>query len=185
MALYHFTDSRNIESIMTHGLLSWPLLYRLDIDAVMGSSELSRNLDARRDHEDYVRLATQPDHPMLYYAKNDGRIDDYVWLEIDEAILNKTGVLYSSTNATANGAIIDSNSETAFEYGDNQAEVLVPSRIDPQYISLFENGENYDWDCDDDEEDEDWDCDDDEDDENYDWDCDDDEEDEDWNCDDY
>jgi hypothetical protein len=135
MALYHFTDARNIESIMTHGLLSWPLVYLYDIDAVMGSNEISRRLDARRGHQEYVRLAPQPNHPMLYFAMNDGRIDDYVWLEIDEAVLYKNGVLYSDMNATANDATIDSDSDTVFVYGDRQAEILIPSRIDPKYIT--------------------------------------------------
>ena len=93
MALYHFTDARNIESIMTHGLLSWPSVFKYGIDAVLGSNELSRRLDARRGHQNYVRLAPQANHPMLYFAMNDGRIDDYVWLEIDEAVLYKNGVL--------------------------------------------------------------------------------------------
>ena len=69
MALYHFTDSRNIESIITHGLLSWPLVYRYDIDAVMGANELSRRLDARRVYWEYDWLAPQPDVESINIGK--------------------------------------------------------------------------------------------------------------------
>ena len=133
MALYHFTDYRNIHSIKEFGLLSWPLIDSYGIDAVKGSNQLSRDLDMRKGFEEYVRLALKPKHPMLNYCLRDGRIERACWLAIDDAVLNFPGVYYSNTNAAANRATINQNPNTAFN-GEYDAEILVPRKIATNFI---------------------------------------------------
>ena len=133
MELYHFTDSRNLLSIKKLGLLSWPILFECNISSYMGSNQLSRNLDERKGFERYVRLALQPRHRMLNYCLMDGRINQAIWLSIDDSILMQSGIFYSNTNAAANRAIIDNDPDTALN-GDDQAEILIPERITTNYI---------------------------------------------------
>ena len=133
MALYHFTDSRNLLSIKKYGLLSWPILIERSINSYMGSNQLSRNLDERKGFERFVRLALRPRHRMLNYCLRDGRISQAFWLKIDQRILNHSGIYYSNTNAAANRAIINANPNTAIT-GDDQAEILIPERITTNYI---------------------------------------------------
>ena len=137
MALYHFTDRRNTQSIKRHGLLSWPLVFRYDIAAVLSSNELSRRLDYEKGLGEYVRLALRPKHKMLNYVLRKGRIQSHVWLKIDDSILNSNRVLYSDTNATNRRATINRDWRNAFEYGDNQAEILIPERIHPSFITFL------------------------------------------------
>lgn len=137
MALYHFTDRRNIQSIKRHGLLSWPLIYRYNIPAVLSSNELSRRLDKNKGLEEYVRLALQPNHRMLNYILRTGRIQSHIWLKIDDSILNDSGVLYSDTNAASGRARINRDWRNAFEYGDDQAEILIPGRIHQNFITFL------------------------------------------------
>jgi|TARA_B110000211_G_C13905998_1_gene476188 hypothetical protein len=133
MALYHFTDYRNIHSIKEFGLLSWPLVDSYGIDAIKGSNPLSRRLDMSKGFEEYVRLALRPKHPMLNYCLRDGRIKSAIWLTIDEGVLGIPGVYYSNTNAAATRAIINQNPNTAF-HGEYDAEILIPKKIATNFI---------------------------------------------------
>lgn len=122
---------------MRHGLLSWPLIFKYNINAILSSNELSRSLDNRRGLGSYVRLAPQPSHRMLKRVLNDGTIQRLVWLKIDNSILNNSGVLYSDTNATANKATINNDWRNAFDNGDDQAEILIPRKISPNLITIL------------------------------------------------
>jgi len=133
MRLYHFTDSRNINSIKKFGLLSWPLIDSYGIEAIKGSNPLSREIDKRKGFEEYVRLALKQYHPMLNYCLRDGRIESAIWLTIDEGVLNMPGVYYSNTNAAANRATINQDPNNAFN-GKYDAEILVPRKIAINYI---------------------------------------------------
>ena len=133
MALYHFTDNRNIISIKKFGLLSWPLVDSYGIEAIKGSNQLSRELDKRKGFEEYVRLALKPYHPMLNRCLIDGRIESAFWLTIDEGVLDIPGVYYSNTNAAANRATINQDPDNAFN-GEYDAEILVPRKIAINYI---------------------------------------------------
>lgn len=108
--LYHFTDRRNIESIIrTGGLYSSAFLKQSSIEVPRpGGNELSRNLDVRSGLQDYVRLSFIRDNPMMYAAKADGRISDPVILEIDIDVVRFPDVIFSDRNATANGCVLGS-----------------------------------------------------------------------------
>jgi hypothetical protein len=133
MALYHFTDNRNINSIKKFGLLSWPLIDSYGIEAIKGSNPLSRELDKRKGFEEYVRLALKPYHPMLNYCLRDGRIESAIWLTIDEGVLDIPGVYYSNTNAAVNRATINQDPNNAFN-GEYDAEILIPIKIATNFI---------------------------------------------------
>ena len=140
MALFHFTDSRNLPSIRLHGLLSWKQLVRRNIPHWPASSEDSRKLDARSNLEDYIRLCTRRQHPMAALALYERRIKDYVWLEINDVVTQWRGTVYSSDNAVAKRAIIDRNPLTALGSTSIQAEVLISSRLDTRWITFPEAG---------------------------------------------
>lgn len=99
--LYHFTDRRNIPSIKRNGgLLSWNycVQHKIDIPSP-GGGDLSRQLDISRNLQDYVRLSFTTQHPMMYVAMKDGRIDDPVILKIDPSVVYLKHTKYSNMNA--------------------------------------------------------------------------------------
>lgn len=104
--LYHFTDRRNLESIVRHGgLVSWADACDHDIDiAAPGGSDASHSLDKRMGLEYYVRLSFAQDHPMMHVAMNDGRIEDPVILEIDPQVAYLANTKFSDRNAARTSA---------------------------------------------------------------------------------
>ncbi len=136
MALYHFTDPRNIPSIKKYGLLSWRRLVDRGIIHFPASSELSRELDERKQLDDYVRLCLRPEHPMAYRAIHEDRVDGLVWLKVDRTVARFRSTLFSDRNAAATGAIINSDWATAFKSDDPQAEVLVEGFIGTKWIEF-------------------------------------------------
>lgn len=135
--LYHFADVRNINSIKTYGLLSWYQIQQKQINNVPGSDTLSRQLDANKGLHDYVRLCLHKDHPMLHVCLREGRIRNYRWLEIDPYVWYWRANLYSNINAASHRAIINSDSATALQSGDIQAEVLIHRSLNPKYIRVL------------------------------------------------
>ena len=102
------------------------------------SSEDSRKLDARLNLEDYIRLCTRREHPMATRALHEGRIKNYVWLEINDAVTRWTATLYSNDNAVAKRAIINNDSRTALESNSIQAEILVMGGLNAKWINFPE-----------------------------------------------
>ncbi len=92
--IWHFTDRSNIELIQEHkGLLSLGEAERRGVLIPKpGGNEWSHDADKRKGVEEYVHLAFVDDHPMLFCAKQDGRITDPVWLKIKSEILLREGV---------------------------------------------------------------------------------------------
>jgi hypothetical protein len=103
--LYHFTDRSNIASIKKYGgLYSWDYCIRNNIAiSKAGGDTLSRDLDSRYGLEDYVRCAFVKDHPMMFVALRDGRINEPVILEISIEVCFFENTLFSDINATGNG----------------------------------------------------------------------------------
>ncbi len=104
--LYHFTDRRNLKSIVEHGgLVSWGDACDRDMSiAAPGGSDTSHSLDRRMGLEYYVRLSFISNHPMMHVAMNDGRIDDPVILEIDPQVAYLGGSKFSDRNAARTSA---------------------------------------------------------------------------------
>lgn len=154
--LYHFTDYLNLKSIRRlGGLYSWWSMKQKGLTIPCpGGGELSRSLDSQRNLEDYVRLSFTRNHPMMYAAKSEGRIETpcILKIKIDAAALR--GTKYSNKNATIKrepvnvGDTLDDLKQIHFEtvlqsnhfnleddeISFYQAEVLVKSFLPAEYI---------------------------------------------------
>ena len=147
---YHFTDIRNIESIVkNNGLYSWYSCQEKGITIKNpGGDELSRSLDARKGVADYVRLSFASYIPMQYRKEKEGaRI---VILEIHPSVATLKETLFSDENATSNTCFIGGGlsslqkvnlnaikgcyNRTDPMFSKNQAEILVKSHIPLKYI---------------------------------------------------
>ena len=157
--LYHFTDISNIQSIIDNGgLYSWWSCEAKSIKINRpGGSNQSRSLDSYKGLGNYVRLSFTRNHPMMYVAQNDGRINNPVILEIDLSIVNLSTTKFSDRNATKNGAIISTGFDGAqhihfstvtqrdhfnlipSEKEFYQAEVLVLEKVPLSYITNIDN----------------------------------------------
>ncbi len=161
--VWHFTDRSNLELIEEHhGLLSLGEAERRGIEIPKpGGNEWSHDADKMKGVHEYVHLAFVDDHPMLFHARQDGRIPDPIWLKISSSILldegirfcpdvsNKTGVPI----LTAEEAKEQIDFEVLFTYMDwrdpeiharrqaaIKSEILVPEFISIDYILGIKNG---------------------------------------------
>lgn len=157
--LYHFTDRSNIQSIIDNGgLYSWWSCEAKSIKINRpGGSSQSRSLDSYKGLGNYVRLSFTRNHPMMYVAQSDGRINNPVILEIDLSIVNLSTTKFSDRNATKNGAIIGTGFDGAqhihfsvvtqrdhfnlmpYEKEFYQAEVLVLEKVPISYIKNIDD----------------------------------------------
>jgi hypothetical protein len=153
--LYHFTDWSNIRSIKRFdGLYSWKSSQMNGISVSKpGGDHLSRELDSRKNLEDYVRLAFNANQPMMHVAQKEGRIEYPVILKVDSIVILWNTTLFSDINAAANmasvGGTIENFRRINFQIacgsswtseeqkGLFQAEVLVKSHIPLKYISIL------------------------------------------------
>ena len=153
--LYHFTDRSNIQSIIDNdGLFSWKDCNNMGISVNRpGGSDTSHSIDSYLGLDGYVRLCFTKNHPMMYVAKNDGRIVDPVVLEIDLSVVELSRTKFSDRNAARNGAVINPGlsgarnihfstvrQPTHFNLSDDekeyyQAEVLILEKVPISYIS--------------------------------------------------
>lgn len=149
--LYHFTDKRNIPSIYNSGgLFSWNdcKARGIHVDSP-GSNSISRDIDKYKQLNQYVHLSFNPNQPMLYIAKSEGRIKEAIILKIDTSLILWESTLFSDRNAASTtariGGSIDFFKNINFsiacgstwsenEKGLFQAEVLVKSHVPLKYI---------------------------------------------------
>lgn len=152
--LYHFTDRANLQSIKRHGALySWHYCVSNSIDIPMpGGDDLSRSLDRRYNLQNYVRISFTRNHPMMYVALNQNRINNPVILEIDSEVVFWKNSKYANKNATRNDVSIGSEIDDFkrikfnivklnkhFDLDENnkpyyQAEVLILEKIPIEFI---------------------------------------------------
>jgi len=152
--LYHFTDKKNLKSIKKNGgLYSWKYCEKNKIKIKNpGGNSFSRELDVKYSLEKYVRLSFTKNHPMMYIAKNEGRISNPIILKIDPKVIFLKGTRFSNMNAIKTGhsqgkSINDFKKikfkiikqKNHFNLSDEdkpyyQAEVLVKSFIPLKYI---------------------------------------------------
>lgn len=152
---YHFTDRENIPSIKKFGLCAWGYCKQMNIEiSKAGGSEGSRSLDTRDNLQNYVRVSFTKQHPMMYVAKREGRINNPVILEINTEIAFWKDTMFSDRNATRNGAVIGNTFENFkqikfdlvkktkhFDIDDEQerqfyqAELLILNTIPVEFIS--------------------------------------------------
>lgn len=153
-SLFHFTDKSNLDSIIQNeGLYSWRACEHKGIKINrQGGNHLSKKLDIYHGLEDFVRLSFVQNHPMMFSAKSDGRIENPIVLKINPVVILWEETRFSNMNATKNGHIqgnqikhfrnikfeivkvndyFNLNKELRPYY---QAEVLVKSFISIEYI---------------------------------------------------
>lgn len=165
LGFYHFTDMSNLKSIKENGgLFSWYYcdLNRIEIP-IPGGSLGSRQNDTKNGKKDFVRVALNKEHPMLFIAQREGRILKPVWLDIDIEVAYFEHTEFSDKNAaafTSYTPIIGKETQHLenirfdilkkaervkhYNLSDNekpynQAEVLVKTWIPIEYIKNIEN----------------------------------------------
>jgi len=161
--VWHFTDRSNLELIVKHkGLLSLAELERRGIAIpAPGGNEWSHHADKMKEVHEYVHLAFVDDHPMLFRAKQDGRIPDPIWLKIHSSIILEKEVRFCSEVSNKSGAIILDPKEAAqrldfevlFTYMNwrdpeiqtrrqaaIKSEILVPGFVPIEKILGYKNG---------------------------------------------
>ena len=160
LTLYHFTDRANIQSIIDNGgIYSWQSCQEKGIAVKRpGGDDSSHSIDSYKGLGKYVRLSFTRNHPMMYVAKNEGRISDPVVLRIDLSVADLPSTKFSDVNAARNNATVASGLSGArnihtttvkqsdhFNLSDEekpyyQAEVLVYDKIP---LSCIKNIEIY------------------------------------------
>lgn len=151
-ALYHFTDKKNISSIIEKkGLYSWEWFENNGFQIpVQGGNNLSKRLDQDRNLQNFVRVSFAKNTPMLYVSKQSGRIRDEIILEVSPEVIFLQPTLFSNLNATDRYAHIGNTLNdfqkikfdviskggwsTEEEKKFYQAEVLVKEHIPLKYI---------------------------------------------------
>ena len=148
--LYHFTDRRNLDSILKEGLFSWSYLDRNSKFYVSGGDNWSHQADELRGLQNYVRLSFCDDHPMAWRLHNDGH--RLVLIEIDVNVLLNSSVKFSDMNATKSYSSIGQGldfvrnninlsatqqhyvSRNSPLFDAHQSEVLIDTHISQRYI---------------------------------------------------
>ncbi len=161
--VWHFTDRSNLDLIVEQqGLLSLAELERKGIAIpTPGGNEWSQDADKMKGVHEYVHLAFVDDHPMLFRAKQDGRIPDPIWLKIDSSIILEKEVRFCSEVSNKSGAAILDHKEAAekidfevlFTYMNwrdpeiqarrqaaIKSEILVPGFVPIEKILGYKNG---------------------------------------------
>jgi hypothetical protein len=152
---YHFTDTRNLDAIKQQGLLAMSELRRWQLPVVPGGNQWSLDADISKGMDRYVHLCFMSQHPMEYRAKEDKRIIDSKFLQIDPSVLRIEGVMISQDVSNKADAIfgpaeqvieqIDLEviyTKTDWKNSDIKArllaakkcEVLVPNAVPVEYI---------------------------------------------------
>jgi len=161
--IWHFTDKSNLDLIVENKrLLSLGELKRRRINIpIPGGNDRSHDADRMKGVQEYVHLAFVDDHPMLYRAKQKGRIPNPIWLKIDSSILLEDNVRYTSEVSNKAGVPIlqpeEAKEEIDFEvlftrtdWRDPEiqarrqaaikSEILIPDFVPIEKILGYKNG---------------------------------------------
>lgn len=94
--LYHFTDTKNLDSIRQHGaLFSLEQTVKRGITITAPGGDANSQLSDRSNGMDrYVHLCLRHAHPMEYRARTEGRIQQSVFIPVKAAVLDLPGVRF-------------------------------------------------------------------------------------------
>lgn len=114
-SIWHFTDQANLNLIVAHGgLLSVAELVSRGIQVPLpGGNDWSHDADRMKGVHDFVHLSFVSEHPMLYVARQDGRIRAPVWLEIDASVILEEGTLFTSDVSNKSGVQLLTSDDAA------------------------------------------------------------------------
>lgn len=162
-ALYHFTDQQNIPSIQElGGLYSLAKLREMGVQIPKpGGNQWSHDADRRKGVDRYIHLCFRPNHPMEFVAREEGRIQASIFLQVHPDVLYWPGVKYTADVSNKAGVTIYSIEEAKalidFEvlfmrtnWTDpeiqqrlqqaEKSEILVPEHIPIRFIRNMPNG---------------------------------------------
>ena len=129
--------------------------------SIYGGNQWSHDADRYKGLDGYVHLAFIDDHPMLYVAKKEGRIQEPIWLQIDISVVTTPGTMYSVDVSNKSGVnLIDNDAaihqidfDVLFTYMDwrnpeiqqrrknaVKSEILVPDIVPLDKIKGYKNG---------------------------------------------
>lgn len=142
--LYHFTDSKNLESIKRIGLLSRDQLTATSLSSTYLSNDLSRSLDEQRGLSEYIHLSFHPEHSMLKAAqyRTSGSI---VVLAVSLEVLDRPGCCFTRALANANGVVripvaeitdSDFRQVRSGSYESRKWQLLVPGLIPWRFLKV-------------------------------------------------
>lgn len=155
-SFYHFTDVRNLESIRRLGLLATAHLRAQEIVPVYGGNDISLEADRAFGVDHYVHLSFSPDHPLLYLAKKDQRIEQPRIIRVAPEVLLLEGVKICDGVSNKAGMVLGEPMQTlrgldlvvlyfSCDWNDPEIkarrkvaklyEVLVPSCVPIEYLS--------------------------------------------------
>ncbi|MGR9134799.1 DarT ssDNA thymidine ADP-ribosyltransferase family protein [Rhizobium leguminosarum] len=118
--LYHFTDRRNLESIQKlGGLYPYSMLVQKGIAVpAPGGNDWSHDADARSGVDGDVHLCFRNNHPMEHTARQAGRIENTIFLQVHASVLGWQGVRFTSDVANKAGvaAIPIANAQPSIDF---------------------------------------------------------------------
>ena len=142
--LYHFTDRRNLPLIRQHGgLLPMSELREKGIAVpAPGGNQWSQDADGIKGMDGYVHLCFRSNHPMEYAARQDGRIQDSIFLYIHPNVMFWEGVRFTGDVANKRG--VEAHTiEQAREMIDYEVLYTRTNWSDPQIQQRLRQVEKY------------------------------------------
>jgi len=103
--LYHFCDRRNLPLIKElGGLYSFERLEQKGIKIpAPGGNDWSRDADKMKGLHRYVHLCFRNNQPMEFLARQEGRIQDSIFLQVHVDVLKIDGVMYTPDVSNKSG----------------------------------------------------------------------------------
>lgn len=109
---FHFTDTRNLELIKQHGLLSRRKMSKLGIEIpAPGGNQWSRDSADRLGLDRYVSLSLTANHPMEYAARQGGQIKKALYLPIRPDIIKVDGAMMTGGVSNKAGIVPEAPGE--------------------------------------------------------------------------
>jgi len=126
-----------------------------------GGNEWSHNADAMKGVDRYIHLCLKPNHPMEYRAREEGRIEKSIFLQVHPDVLELGGVMFTPDVSNKSGVALYPIEEarelidfevlyTRTDWRDpkiqerlqraERCEILVPDHIPLEYIRNLSNG---------------------------------------------
>lgn len=103
---YHFTDTRNLPSIKANGLLSMRKMQEIGIGVpAPGGNSWSFEADRMFGMDAYVHLCLMDNHPMEFLARQQGRIQETVFLQIKPEIIQQPNVMITTNVSNQRGVV--------------------------------------------------------------------------------
>jgi len=127
--IWHFTDKSNLDSIQKHGgLFPLKVLNDKGIEIpVPGGNEWSQDADKHKGLDNYVHLCFVDNHPMLFLAVQEKRIQNPIWLKVDASVMLAPEVKFTSEVSNKSGVRLLNHSEAVSEI---DFEILLPPFVE-------------------------------------------------------